>query len=251
MGKNTVIDWTDHTWNPWQGCRKVSAGCENCYMYREKRRFGQVPSSVIRSSSKTFKSPLKWKEQAKVFVCSWSDFFIEEADHWRDEAWEIMERTPHLTYQILTKRPENMLGRFPIGGIPENVWLGVTAENQEMAEKRIPILLNMPGRVKFVSVEPMVGPVDLMKIRCSYDVFLNSLTGEYSFPNWIFEIDKKIDWVICGGETGPGARHIEENWAFDIMKACELASVPFFMKQMTNKQPIPEYLKIRQFPRTG
>ena len=113
MAENSKIQWTDHTWNPWQGCRKVSPGCLNCYMYRDKKRYGQDPATVVRSKPPTFNKPLKWHDPAKVFVCSWSDFFIEDADEWRDDAWEIMRRTPHLTYQILTKRPRNIKDRLP------------------------------------------------------------------------------------------------------------------------------------------
>ena len=113
MARNSGIDWTDHTWNPWQGCRKVSPGCANCYMYRDKRHFGQDPTTVVRSKPATFNAPLKWKDQARVFVCSWSDFFIEDADPWRGEVWQIMRQTPHLTYMLLTKRLENISARLP------------------------------------------------------------------------------------------------------------------------------------------
>ena len=110
MGNKTGIEWCTSTWNPWRGCHKLRAGCKNCYMFREQNQYGHDPNIVVRSKT-TFNDPLKWKEPAKVFVNSWSDFFIEEADPWRDEAWDIMRRTPHLTYQILTKRPENI----PVG----------------------------------------------------------------------------------------------------------------------------------------
>lgn len=113
MGKNSGIEWTDHTWNPWQGCLKVSPGCKQCYMYRDKKRYGQDPMVVVRSKPGTFRKPLQWKQPAKVFTCSWSDFFIEQADNWIDDAWNIIRQTPHLTYQILTKRPENIKDRLP------------------------------------------------------------------------------------------------------------------------------------------
>src|SRR3990172_2238186 len=104
VGEKTAIAWTDKTWNPWMGCHKVSAGCKACYMYRDMPRYGKDPTVVQRSKT-TFADPLKWPDPAKVFSCSWSDFWIEEADPWRTEAWSIIRRTPHLTYQILTKRP--------------------------------------------------------------------------------------------------------------------------------------------------
>ena len=245
MAKNSGIDWTDHTWNPWQGCRKVSPGCANCYMYRDKKRYGQDPATVIRSSKATFNAPLRWKYPARVFVCSWSDFFIEDTDEWRDDAWEIMRQTPHLTYQILTKRPENIADRLPAGWPFKNVWLGVTAENQEMADKRIPILLQTPSALHFVSVEPMVGPVDFNAIP-AFDLpgieFLGTVS-HYDAP-W----DEYISWVICGGESGPDARWMAHEWAFELKKQCRDAEIPFFMKQMARKEPIPQFLQGREFP---
>lgn len=116
MGATTQIAWCDSTWNPWHGCRKVSQGCSQCYMYRDKKRYGQDPTQVVRAQHATFTVPLRWERAAaktgkshRVFTCSWSDFFIKEADSWRDEAMVIMALTPHLTYQVLTKRPERML----------------------------------------------------------------------------------------------------------------------------------------------
>src|SRR5262245_22876419 len=110
MGERTGISWTDVTWNPWQGCHRVSAGCRGCYMYAQKRRYGQEPSAVSRSSWATFNLPYRLREPGRVFTRSWSDFFLEEADDWRPMAWDIIKDTPHLTYQILTKRPERIAG---------------------------------------------------------------------------------------------------------------------------------------------
>ncbi len=226
MGFNTGIEWTDHTWGPWQGCHKVSMGCLHCYMFRDKRRYGQNPDVVIRSKPPTFNAPLKWKEPARVFVCQWSDFFIEEADAWRGEAWEIMRRTPHLTFQILTKRPENIRARLPRDWPLENVWLGVTVENQEMMEERIPYLFIIePEIIKFLSIEPMLGEIRL------YDI-------TYEF----------IDWIIVGGETGPRARPMSAYWAYVVKNACACTKTPFFFKQMSGREPIPDYLQGREFP---
>jgi Protein of unknown function (DUF5131) len=131
MGKTTLIEWTNASWNPWQGCRKVSPGCKYCYMYRAKERYGQDPT-VVRRSKTTFTAPLTWTPPRvpwRVFTCSWSDFVIEEADAWRDEAWDVIRRTPHLTYQVLTKRPERLAGRLPWTTDPwPHVWLGVSVE---------------------------------------------------------------------------------------------------------------------------
>ncbi len=247
MAENSKIAWTDHTWNPWQGCHKVSPACDNCYMYRDKKRYGQDPGTVIRSSKNTFNLPLKSKDMKpgdKIFVCSWSDFFIKEADLWRQEAWDIIRRTPQYIYLILTKRPENILSRLPEdwgSGWP-NVWLGVTAENQEMADLRIPILLQIPAAVRFVSVEPMLGPVDLTKINYQgslknvqpgvdlpFRVLINSLIGEFD-DGWDRGKESKLDWVVLGGETGSGARPIEPRWARNVKDQCVEAGVPFFFK---------------------
>jgi len=151
MAQTTGISWTDATWNPWHGCRKISAGCKYCYMFRDKERYGQDPTVVMRSKS-NFNDPLKWamdteqigflpgkdKEPSafvgmKIFTCSWSDFFIQEADEWRADAWNIIRDTPEFTYQILTKRPERIMECLPPdwGRGYENVWLGVSVEDKE------------------------------------------------------------------------------------------------------------------------
>jgi protein gp37 len=132
------IEWTDATWNPWMGCEHVSPGCDNCYMFTDMRRYGSNPEAIRRSKTK-FKDPLKWARNRqryghinKIFTCSWSDFFITDADEWRDDAWNIIRRTPMLTYQVLTKRPVLIRRRLPSDwgyGWP-NCWLGVTVESR-------------------------------------------------------------------------------------------------------------------------
>ena len=207
MGENTAIAWTDNTWNPWQGCHKVSSACDNCYMYREKKHYGQEPSAVIRSSKQTFNQPFKFKP-GKVFACSWSDFFIQEADPWRSEAWSIIRNTPWLTYQILTKRPERIMDCLPSDwgkGWP-NIWLGVTAENREMWDERVSVLKPILAAVHFVSYEPALGPLG--------DIDLSD-----------------IEWIICGGESGPNARPMHPDWARSLRDQCMAAGVPFFFKQ--------------------
>ncbi len=134
MGEITGIGWTDATWNPWYGCSKVSPGCAHCYMFRDMKRYGSDPEVVTRSKTK-FDEPRKWKTPRRVFTCSWSDWFHEGADAWRAEAWAIVRDTPHLTYQILTKRPERIADHLPPDwgeGYP-NVWLGTSVENQRFA----------------------------------------------------------------------------------------------------------------------
>jgi len=227
MSKNSHIEWTDHTWNPWYGCKKVSTGCSNCYMFRDQRRYGRDPNVVTKSKTR-FNAPLKWKDPAKVFTCSWSDWFIEEADEWREEAWGIILATPHLTYQILTKRPE----RIPNVPLPSNVWLGVSVENQEQADKRLPELLKASASTKFLSVEPLIEKVSF----------------EYKELNL-------IDWVIVGGESGPGARRMNPVWAKNIRDMCHTVETAFFMKQMGGVMDkkgkladLPPDLRIREFP---
>jgi protein gp37 len=215
MGKNSAIEWTDNTWNPWRGCHKVSAGCKNCYMYREQKRYGNDPATVIKAADATFYAPLKWGQPAFVFTCSWSDFFITEADIWRSEAWEVIRKTPHLTYQILTKRPENILGRLPADWPLPNVWLGVSAENQQAANERIPLLLTIPAEIHFVSCEPLLGPVTLGMALYS-----------------------GLNWVIAGGESGAGHRPCQPDWVCALRDECTQANTPFFFKQWGGTQRI-------------
>lgn len=249
--KESNIEWTNHTWNPWQGCRPVSPGCDNCYMYREKEKFKQDPSKVIRSSEKTFNQPLKWADPAKVFVCSWSDFFIEDADEWRDDAWEIMRKTPHITYLLLTKRPENIEERLPADWPLENVWLGVTAENQEMADKRIPFLLRLPAAVRFISVGPMIDEVDLR-----HYIGLDGINGDsdfaeengWGYSDWsggflgtsdpTYDPQPGIHWIICEGESGPDARPIHPEWVRSLRDQCLNYEIPFFFKQWGEWAPL-------------
>lgn len=219
MSAFTTIAWTDRSWNPWHGCKKVSPGCAHCYMFRDKKRYGQNPNIVQRSKT-TFNDPLKWKEPALVFTCSWSDWFHEAADAWRDEAWDIIRRSPHLTFQILTKRPERMAAHMPKDwgdGYP-NVWLGVSVENQRWVS-RIPHLLNIPAAQHFLSCEPLLGPIDLKPILYGYE------------PSW-HEFPDGISWVIVGGESGPDARPMELDWARTIRDHCVDAGVSFFLKQL-------------------
>lgn len=215
MGKDSKIQWTDYTWNPFYGCKKVSDGCKFCYMYRDKERYGEDPSVVSKSKTK-FYDPLSWNEPAKVFTCSWSDFFIEEADNWRDELWEIIRSTPHLTYQILTKRPERIPNCLPADwgdGYP-NVWLGVSVENQSSI-LRCEILGKIPAAVRFISAEPLLEKVDFEQVFNLFD----------------------FHWVIIGGESGNNTgkyryRKCEIDWIESIVNDCQDFSIPVFVKQL-------------------
>lgn len=210
MGEKTQIQWTDKTWNCWQGCLKISPGCKACYMYRDKTRYGQDPKDVHRSAPATFNAPLKWNVPAKVFTCSWSDFFIEHADPWRDEAWDIIRRTPHLTYQILTKRPENIADRLPgdWGDGYSNVWLGVSVESSRYRD-RISILDYIPAKVRFVSYEPALEFVD-------FSAFLRN---------------GALNWLISGGESGYTPRPADLDWFRKVRDDCQRFNVAYFHKQ--------------------
>lgn len=245
MGKSTKISWCDSTINFWQGCHKVSEGCKYCYMYRDKKRYGQDANVVVRSAKATFNKPLIWGEPARVFVCSWSDFFIEEADPWRDDAYEIMRQTPHLTYLLLTKRPENIADRLPKDNQFRRVWLGVTAENQKQADKRIPLLLQRKVGIRFVSIEPCLSPINLG---------LMGTTPE-SWDCGHRAINSLIDWVIIGAESGPVSRLMDIEWARDVVRQCREANVACFVKQLhinnklsTNIEEWPEDLRVQEIP---
>lgn len=171
-----------------------------------------------------------------MFTCSWSDFFLEEADGWRDQAWDVIKNTPNNTYQILTKRIENVATRLPgdWGDGYENVWLGVSAENQEMANLRIPLLLNIPAKIKFLSLEPLLGPINLYEAKSIVAAGLSVMNagrfGEDAEPSWE---EGLVDWVIVGGESGlPAyARPMHPGWAIEILAECQQANIPFFFKQ--------------------
>lgn len=289
MAENSNIEWTRHTWNPWTGCTKVSEGCRYCYMYREKERYrpeGEKwdaltehqqqyydPTIVLRSEG-NFKKPLTWHKKLTgqeplterlVFTCSYSDFFHEDADGWRPEAWEIIRKTPNLVYQILTKRPERVLDCLPSDwgekGYP-NVWLGTTVENQQQAHNRLKLLWLWTAAVKWVSFEPLLGPIDLYDIPTlwTYD-----FVGEEVVDK---ELRLPFDWVIVGGESGNQSgkyrfRPCELSWLQGVVDVCQASGIPVFVKQLgtylnnhfclndhhgRDWSYWPEALRVRQFP---
>jgi protein gp37 len=248
MSEMTHIQWTGATWNPVQGCHKVSAGCAKCYMFRDKERYGQGPNVVIRSKPATFDKPLKWQREAekgdrvsddlRVFTCSWSDWFIEEADPWRDEMWAVIKACPLLTFQILTKRPERMAGHFPADWGPDgysNCWGGVSVEDQKAADARISHLLKSPWSIRFLSVEPILSPIDLTNGNASgYD--WNYLTGEMWSPAHSRRM-RGVDWCIVGGESGNKtgkykARPTDVDWIRSVIEQCKVADATCFVKQL-------------------
>lgn len=234
MSEQTGIEWTDATWNPWYGCRKVSPACAHCYAECDMSRYGRNFDAVTRASDSTFRAPERWKEPKKVFTCSWSDFFIEEADAWRGHAWTVIFETRRHSYQILTKRPERMLrdSLLPFGdGVPLNCWLGVSVENARFY-KRIEELQKVKAEVRFLSVEPMLGYMT--------DIPLDG-----------------IHWVIVGSESGPEPRETRLNWIRELRDMCADKGVAFFVKQLTTQGGIkipfenwPEDLRVREFPKS-
>lgn len=206
MGEKTGIEWSDATWNPWIGCNKVSPACAHCYAEREMGRYGRDFDTVTRTSDATFYAPLKWKEPRKIFTCSWSDFFHEKADRWRDDAWRVIDQTGRHTYQVLTKRPERMVGRTPVHvGVLYNTWLGVSVENKYFYS-RIDALRKISAPVYFLSIEPLLGPMP--------DLPLDGMS-----------------WVIVGGESGTDFRPLNLDWVRQIRDRCVERNIPFFFKQ--------------------
>jgi protein gp37 len=250
MGKTSPIEWTDATWNPWYGCRKVSAGCKLCYVERDMERYGREFSKVTRANPATFNAPLKWKAPLRIFTCSWSDFFIEEADPWRAEAWEIIRQTPQHAYMILTKRPNQIIRwddeepgpgafRLPWSGTLEkpwlNVWLGTSAENQNFFDERVNHLFTVSAALWWVSMEPMLGPINTGR-TLSFVQGCDAQGEPMEGPRVPFLKEKpSLGWVVIGGESArprSKARPFHLEWAFDALAQCRAAGVACFIKQL-------------------
>ena len=264
---DTSIEWTDCTWNPVTGCTKVSPGCAHCYAEEVAKRFWKGrPFTEVRCHEDRLGQPLHWRKPRRVFVNSMSDLFHEAVpDAFINRVFAVMTLTPHHTFQVLTKRAERMstyLGDpkrvekmqisvitrdmvtgeqyargatdFDITWPLSNVWLGVSVENQATADARVPLLLETPVAVRFVSCEPLLEPVNLL------GPFYDYLRG------WVAEAvpDERgdlvpeqcqtaaLDWVIVGGESGPGARRCDLRWVRNIVRDCRSAHVPVFVKQL-------------------
>lgn len=207
------IEWTERTWNPVTGCTKYSPGCMNCYAETMARRLKGMGQEKYRNGFELtlhkdcLTEPFAWKEPCMVFVCSMSDLFHEDVPIWFvDEIMETIWETPLHTYQILTKRADRMYAYFSLRRIPSNVWLGVTVESLAYKHERIEKLRYLDATVKFLSCEPLVG--DLGELNLDY-----------------------IDWVIVGGESGPRARPMKEEWVLNIQRQCQQQGVAFFFKQ--------------------
>ena len=251
MGQ-TKIEWTDAVWNPVTGCTKVSEGCEHCYAERIAKRFWKGRKfGDVRIHPERLDEPEHWRKPRRVFVCSMSDLFHEKVPFtFIGRAFRKMDFCEQHIFQILTKRiyraaqfclRDNLLYCTGMSVLPQNVWLGVSCENQKWAAQRIPKLLQIPAAVRFVSFEPLLGPVDLTDIHPVKEPYIP---------------DPVLDWVIVGGESGPGARPMDPDWARSIRDQCREAGVPFFMKQMggfpkkrDKLEDMPADLRIREFPR--
>lgn len=249
---SSKIEWTEETLNPIVGCTKVSAGCENCYALAMVVRLAHNPklpaatrekyrstihkvndkwewSGVLAFFPERLGKPLTWRKPKMVFVCSMSDLFHEDVkDEWLEQIFEVIATCDAMqrghVFQILTKRPDIMrerLGRLSRWTQPfRNLWIGTTVENQEQADKRIPELLQIPAAVRFVSVEPMLGAISFRWAKWHAMRDSNHLDGL-----------RMLDWVICGGESGHGARPMHPDWARSLRDQCTAAGVPFFFKQ--------------------
>ena len=237
MAENTKIEWCTHSWNPWIGCQKVSPGCDFCYAERDMAlRWKKVEwgpgAERKRTSEANWKLPLKWDREAaaagerhRVFCASLADVFDNAVpDEWRDDLFELIGATPNLDWLLLTKRPQNA---EPWGEFIDqlNVWLGVSAENQEEWDRRVDVLVKTPAHRRFVSAEPLLGPI-------------NTRPGLLPY----------VDLVIVGGESGPNRRPMDLEWARSIRDQCAEAGVAFFGKQWDKKRPLPEDLMVRQMP---
>ena len=233
MGKNSHIEWTHHTFNPWWGCAKVSPACQNCYAEAWAKRVGNKVWGV-KAPRRFFgedhwREPLKWNAEAqrlgvryRVFCASMADVFENRSDlnEAREKLWTLIEATPMLDWLLLSKRPEHVL-KFSRWGEdwPENVWLGTTVEDQEWADKRIPYLLAVPAKTRFLSCEPLLGNIDLSAY---------------------VEKGKKspIHWVITGGESGPHSRPMNPKWVRGLRDFCRKAKIAFHFKQWGHWAPI-------------
>lgn len=231
---DTKIEYVDKTWSPITGCTAVSAGCENCYARRMANRlrgrygYPQDEPFKVTLHADRLDQPLYWRKPRRIFVCSMGDLFHKHVpSYFMNEVLVRCVRQSRHQFLLLTKRPERMLKCFStMEKIHPNLWLGVSVENQETADERIPILLQIPAAVRFVSVEPMLGPVDINR-------------------DWHTPV---IDWVICGAETGPGARPMDIQWAYSLGDQCVDADVPFFFKKDSNGNRVLHGQLWEQYP---
>lgn len=286
MSANSKIEWTDHTFNPWIGCTKVSQACDHCYaeVSTPSRTLGVTwgaGQERLRTSKANWALPVRWNAQAeafraqhgrrqRVFCASLADVFDNEVPvQWRRDLFDLIAATPNLDWLLLTKRIGNARNLY--GGAyldsarawPANVWLGATICNQEEADRDIPKLLRTPARVRFLSMEPLLGPVDLAHLDLDGDSEMDALqpyTWETEIekwrgtdPDWVEQFEDwfghkpgertgpmhaTLDWVIVGGESGHQARPMHPDWARRLRDQCAAAGVPFLFKQWGEWAPV-------------
>lgn len=246
MSEKTGIEWTDATWNPIRGCSRVSEGCRNCYAESVANRFkgqGQPYEGLIARTGQwngnitvvdhLLDQPLRWRKPRRIFVNSMSDLFHETVpDDVIHAVFSVMAQATQHTFQILTKRPERMrdvltlwdrigiTGNYFHGHPLPNVWLGVSVEDQATADERIPLLLQTPAAVRWISAEPLIGPIDF-----------SGMWVPHQNPAMHENMLEALDWVVVGGESGKGARPMQLDWARTLRDQCQSAGVPFFFKQ--------------------
>jgi len=260
MGK-TKIQWATKVWNPVTGCTKISEGCEHCYAEMFAKRLQKNPNKKVADKyfygfnpfthPESLSEPSTWKKPERVFVCSMGDLFHENIPFsFIAKVINVIKENSSHTFMILTKRPEIMAkffndygGHINLKNEYPNLWLGVTAENQQRANERIPILLQIPAAIRFVSIEPMLGPINIIKwTPIPSEIIKNIFFTE------------KIDWIICGGETGNNStvRAMEYSWVTSLKSACDYANIPFFFKQWAGKSKIStiDAVEYKQFPIT-
>lgn len=253
MGDTTGISWAHKTFNGWKGCRKWSPACRFCYAERDTKRWGMdvwgATKPRLITSDAYWRRPLSWNRKAaetgettRVFAFSWADVFEDHPDvvDARQQFFDLIEKTPALTWMLLTKRPEN-IAEFAVrwaGGWPPNVWLGTSAETQRYADERIPHLLAHPAAVRYVSVGPTLGLVDLTRIprptQQQPEMVWDVLGKRYGVPgHWQAPMSRGVDWVITEGESGrkAGIRPSHPDWFRDVRDQCVAAGVAYHHKQ--------------------
>ena len=251
---DTKIAWAEKTWNPVTGCSPISVGCANCYAKRManrlKGRYGydsKHPFQITLHPGKLHE-PFGWKRPRKIFVCSMADLFHRDVpDYAIDAIMEVICLAKEHIFLLLTKRPERIMS-YGLQSIP-NLWLGVSCENQEWADKRIPLLCRIPAAVWFVSLEPLLGPIGLYNIRIpTIDQPDNRLIRDRYAEAY-------LNWVIVGCESGPHRRPCKLEWVHSIVEQCKAAGVSCYVKQVEidgrvshNPEEWPKELRIREYP---
>ena len=269
MADKTKIEWSDATWNPITGCSVISPGCQRCYAMKlaggrlrnhpsrqgltVQTKVGPVWNGQVRFNQEWLDQPLKWRRPRQIFVCAHGDLFHENVpDEWVDRVFNVMAKAHFMqrghVFQVLTKRAERMAlymmkNRLTLKHWPlPNVWLGVSVEDQKRADERIPLLLDTSAAVRWISAEPLLSEIDLYRGGFSFLERMKSPNGKRY---------NRLDWCVVGGESGHGYRPMDPSWARMLREQCAAAGVPFFMKQMAGKKPIPEDLLIREYPIGG